>query len=76
MKLDPNAPAHPFRESNEFVQYPDTQFPGLTIRAEIASRVLAGFVANPASTEKWINNHAVASSVAMADALIAELNKD
>lgn len=78
MKIDPNAPAFPTSDTiypNGEVQY---GFNGLTIRAEIASRIMAGFAANSASanvSSKQLSEYAPRNAVAMADILIAELNK-
>lgn len=73
MKIDPNAPAFPNSR-----QYSNGDIDGLTIRAEIASRVMAGFSANHMMSSQaadWGPENYAAASVKMADALIAELNK-
>lgn len=55
--------------------------PGMTIRAEIASRIMAGFAAKDgvfgyvSSEAKGLHSRAAAEAVAWADALISELNK-
>jgi hypothetical protein len=79
MKINPDAPAFPqaaFTTNNNEVVIVSHYFKdnaGLTIRAEIASRVLAGFAAGPdtGGTIEQIAEYAVK----WADALINELNK-
>lgn len=65
MKIDPKAPAYP--NPREYFSK------GITIRAEIASRVLTGIYSDPS----FAGSHegAAACAVCAADALIAELNK-
>lgn len=83
MKLDPNAPAFPIasqihtHDSYSGRREPTQEefTPGLTIRAEIASRVLAGF----AGDDQWniCKPQAIADcAVQWADALIAALNEE
>ena len=67
MKIDSNAPAFP---SQNGVQYD----PGLTIRAEIASRVMAGLVCNGNLMQPRVAT--ARESILYADALIAELNRE
>lgn len=67
MKIDPNAPAYPLQEHGDMQSHS-----GMTIRAEIASRIMAGFAANPNGAMSTIDAD---YAVKMADALIAELNK-
>ena len=68
MNIDPNAPAYPYTQN-----YGHTIVAkGLNIRAEIASRLLAGLYASPESPDQDI---AVRWAISGADALIAELNK-
>ena len=65
MKIDPNAPAYPM---------PDRDHYGLTIRAEIAARIMAGLYSDVAiaGTHKGLAENAVQA----ADALIAALNQE
>lgn len=76
MKLDPNAPAFlNILDAQQDGGHTNFEGPrGLTIRAEIASRIMAGMVANPRfdSDIETISSDAVRC----ADALIEELNKD
>lgn len=77
MKIDPDAPACPrtITEYNPGTECREvTSEGGLTIRAEIAARVLAGMASEigPHINER----QAVVTSVRITDALIAELNKD
>lgn len=81
MKTNPNAPAFPFEEHNYngelFVSHG-----GLSIRAEIASRMMASIIANLNSNtavgvpHPESNTNIAMASIALADALIAELNKE
>jgi len=81
MNIDPNAPAYPV--DGEKLR-PD--WCGLTIRAEIASRIMAGLLANPCGPIQangingwnFVNCDPVDVSklaISLADDLIAELNK-
>lgn len=76
MKIDPNAPAcseMKYRYRLDGSVESCVPVSGLTIRAEIAARVLAGFAAsNSSGSCKEFANLAVS----MADALIAELNRE
>ena len=73
MNIDPNAPAFPVPDSHHADGQVEFGFNGLTIRAEIASRIMAGFAADAEMTG---SKEEVASvAVEWADALIAELNK-
>jgi len=65
MKIDPNAPAFPASNA---------QCCGLTIRAEIAARVMAGLVVRVDIT--CPDETLALWSVSAADALIAALNKE
>lgn len=74
--IDPNEPSYPVVRNGMPTE------PGLPIRLEIASRVMAGMVANP-NTGRDLNKaereniatHAAEVSLAMADALIAAHNQ-
>lgn len=72
MKIDPNAPAFPLDYCPEGMTW--NQVRGLTIRAEIAARVLAGMV-DMTGDAMHASTYAEAS-VKLADALIAELNRE
>jgi hypothetical protein len=65
MKIDPNAPAYPYQLGSQS---------GLTIRAEIAARIMAGLYSYGAiaGTHKGLAENAVQA----ADALIAALNQE
>ncbi len=81
MKIDPNAPAYPMHDRDHY---------GLTIRAEIAARVMAGMFSNTKLTleyadvgggvlEKTLHIAGVSvhkAAIREADALIAELNRE
>jgi hypothetical protein len=67
---DPNAPAFPQYAVNEECEF----LPGLTIRAELAARMMQGFIASPVETGRTPAGLAK-HSIAMADALITELNR-
>lgn len=85
MIIDPNAPAAPGsyvpfpREDDDSLlvqQGESIRGTGITIRAEIASRIMAGFAANPQS---WQADNALRRAnlaVEEADALIARLNNE
>ena len=78
MKIDPNAPAHVPVETVERNNHGDYRIiftSGMTIRAEIASRLLAGIISSPKLNTDDMTVLA-ADSVAFADALIAELNRE
>jgi hypothetical protein len=68
MKIDPNEPAFP--------SYSDQCGPahGMTIRTEIASRILAGFMAS--QIYRGSPEETACAAIECADALIAELNKE
>jgi hypothetical protein len=67
MKIDPNAPAYPASNA---------QCHGLTIRADIAARVLAGIVAGQNGSLDGSMSVDAKIAVKYADALIAELNRE
>ncbi len=69
MKIDPNAPAKPSVEYNHDGTIYNQNF-GLTIRAEIAARIMADN-----SLYCYDAERAAEIAVHRADALIAELNK-
>ena len=69
MNIDPNAPAFPVDGEK---LHPDWR--GLTIRAEIASRIMAGYRASD-TAGAMDREYAVTNSIADADALIKALNK-
>lgn len=78
-KIDANAPAFPLAapgtDTADALRYEG--YSGLTIRAEIASRIMAGF-ATQTEAEEWSSRaveYAAAAAVKWANALIAELNK-
>lgn len=62
MKINPNAPAN------------SISLDAMTVRAEIASRVLAALYADPAFAGS--HQEAAVCAVCSADALIAELNRE
>lgn len=68
--IDPNEPAYPSHGTMGEVVHT-----GMTIRAEIASRIMAG-IASRESTGERAMNYIVSEAVELADALIAELNKE
>lgn len=74
MKIYPNAPAFPseggYRETPDGPWIPHT---GLTIRAEIAARVMAGLAGAEPNRDFY---YLAQDAVGMADALIAALNKE
>jgi len=84
MNIDPNSPAFPTttaRDTGSKIVHEAKG--GITIRAEIASRVLAGLAAHPVALERYGNQSesviacmkaACAASVIIADALIEVLN--
>lgn len=84
MKIDANAPAFPMPIAatidNALVCAADVPgyhaLSGLTIRAEIASRVLAGIKANSITGDHHQPQIAVREAVELADALIAQLNRE
>lgn len=73
MKIDPNAPAFPVKGT---VQGSPYSTDGLTIRAEIASRLMAGLLANTQAWEEMSSDSFVNGSVEFADRLIARLNRE
>ena len=71
MNIDPHAPAYPRQNGIG-------KDAGMSIRAEIASRILAGMCASPAAADfpvGQILEYAPANAIKLADALIHELNK-
>lgn len=76
MKIDANAPAFPSQPVTPRGE-PDSPNPGLTIRAEIASRVLPSVI-TALSHEGQLPSKVEAAEWALdfTDALIAELNKE
>lgn len=81
MNTDPNEPAYPSQNLDRVGNPCEGLNYGMTIRAEIASRIMAGLCAGQMVYDIAINltsggDAIVAkSSVSLADALIAELNK-
>ncbi len=73
--IDPNKPAYPTTSSLMNSGFPDVIVKettgGMTIRAEIASRIMAGMV----SDGGFFPDEAAANSIEFADALIKALNK-
>lgn len=65
MNIDPNSPAFPTVSASVHLPHH-----GMTIRAEIASRVMAALLGRTG----YEFNHAAEDAVIAADALIAELN--
>lgn len=81
MMIDPNAPAYPAKTWKQFEldgipvigDWREHLHPGLTIRAEIASRLMAGMMSDP---ERYGDIHEFAKwGIEGADALIKALNK-
>lgn len=72
MNIDPDAPAYPLVNDSS-KQYHWIHH-GLTIRAELAARMMAGFAACPSEGGGTIEGSAQ-YAVRWADALIEELNK-
>lgn len=68
MKIDPNEPAMP--QMGEV-----TNYTGLTIRAEIASRCLQGILSK-SHDFAWAYEESAQLSIKFADALISELSKE
>lgn len=81
MSIDPNAPAYPnttARDTGSKIVHDVTG--GLTIRAEIASRIMAGMMANPGLKESPLSGQKLRTKIAeasveMADALLTTLNE-
>ncbi len=75
MKIDPNSPAFPAEGGNDSGLHAN---PGLTTRAHFAAMAMQGVLADPnvrfRGDEDYEENASVC--VKMADALIAELNKE
>lgn len=72
MKIDPNGPAFP-----ALFQTSPAGDNGLTIRAEIASRCLAGMLAD--GEQKWREGewtYYINDAILFADTLIAKLNEE
>lgn len=84
MKIDPNAPAYPFPTTDQngasVTGGPWAAAPGMSIRAYIAAKIMAGmatrgvFTVGDKRIDSW-EKYAAQARVA-ADALIAELNKE
>lgn len=80
MKIDPNAPAmpHSYEWSQRGEDFSTTEH-GLTIRAYMATQIMAGIVANDrfiaGATYQGDHYLAAQNAVTAADLLIAELNK-
>lgn len=82
MKIDPNSPAFPTQHSidNNWVTEPIPEFRGLSIRAHIATQMMAGLVAAPSSftlpggLQASTGGHFAKIAVEYADTLIEALN--
>lgn len=78
-KINPNDPALPTTKkwSDHSKSIIDCADLGLTIRAELAARAMQGFAANRWTMERgsYSDSDIAKMSVALADALIEELNK-
>lgn len=74
--IDPNQPAFPVQHSidGNWQKAPSMQYSGLTIRAEIASRLMAAMFANPAMSEV-LPHIVVAAALGGTDLLIEKLNE-
>tara|TARA_R110000824_G_scaffold16140_1_gene67228 strand:+ start:456 stop:713 length:258 start_codon:yes stop_codon:yes gene_type:complete len=82
MNIDQNEPSRPNPEMSKAHFGNLEGYPGISIRAEIASRIMAGFAADrelnsPRIRHSTEQNHErlAQSAVNWADALITELNK-
>lgn len=76
MKIDPNAPAMPL-SIDDFVDADNHPAKGMTIRTKIAAMAMQGVIAAECPGNEFQDHQARARfSVACADALIAELNKE
>lgn len=76
MKLNPNAPAFPSPpEVNSHGTIISSGRPGLTVRAHLAGLAMQGLAAAP-GFRGFPAEKSAQLAVSMADALIAELNKD
>lgn len=80
MKIDPNAPAIPVIDrsvNNERQEITHWEWRGgITIRAELASRNLAGLMANPHVMERATPTDVIWEALRYADLLIAKLNEE
>lgn len=76
--IDPNAPAFPHPPySADQMRWSDGG-PGLTIRCEFATRMMAGLLANPilsTQASNWGPENYAQAAVTMTDALIDRLNQ-
>lgn len=74
MKIDPNAPAYPTGEElDRNLEISVRKVGGMTIRTQIAAMAMQGLLAQT----YWTSTQLVAEyAVDLADALIAELNKE
>lgn len=84
MKVNPNDPAMPIKdigfnvESEEIAMHEqhanvNLNFPGMSIRTELAARAMQGLLSNP--QENRPVDRVAQTAVLMADVLIIELNK-
>jgi len=78
MNIDPNAPAYPVvhaivPQPGHFTTTPPAQ-PGLTIRAELAARMMASLLVKEDLRDSDPRNIAL-NAIACADSLVAELNR-
>ncbi len=82
MSIDPNSPL--FIAEKPFLEHPEDTPNGLTIRAYFAAMAMKGLTSNSTITQyiAYANTHddqafklTAIKAVALADALIAELNK-
>lgn len=80
MKIDPNAPAIPVMDESTRNETSGSHYlewrGGLTIRAEIASRNLAGLLANPDARSEMLPTDFIVCAFHYADLFIARLNEE
>lgn len=83
MKIDPNEPAYPQPVAASVdggiyttMDVNGGMLGGLTIRAEISSRIMASLVSCAEMRSMYTQEYIANDAVSLADALIAELNKD
>lgn len=70
MMIDPNQPAFPFEDSLNNI------FPGLTVRAELASRYIAASLFNADTFTEEEGRSAIKAMIWLADETIRQLNED
>lgn len=83
MKIDPNEPAYPQPVAASVdggiyttMDVNGGMLGGLTIRADISSRIMAGLVSCAEMRSRYSQENIANDAVSLADALIAELNKE